>query len=101
MIGLELQDGRFFTENEADVARRCDLHRQFLFEAVAQGFVGGLLGVLLGWLVALAVGHWSPFPARVTPFLVTTGLAVVMVSLMQGFNRTFISQFQNFDATLV
>jgi putative ABC transport system permease protein len=61
-------------------ARRRDLHRQFLFEAVAQSFVGGLIGVLLGWLVALAVGHWSPFPARVTPFLVGTGLAVATLS---------------------
>jgi putative ABC transport system permease protein len=61
-------------------ARRRDLHRQFLFEAVAQSFVGGVIGVLLGWLVALAVGHWSPFPARVTPFLVGTGLTVATLS---------------------
>ncbi|MGD1146872.1 MAG: ABC transporter permease [Thermoanaerobaculaceae bacterium] len=61
-------------------ARRRDLHRQFLFEAVAQSFVGGLIGVLLGWLVALGVGHWSPFPARVTAFLVIAGLAVATLS---------------------
>jgi putative ABC transport system permease protein len=61
-------------------ARRRDLRRQFLFEAVAQSFVGGVIGVLLGWLVALAVGQWSPFPARVTPFLVTAGLAVATIS---------------------
>ncbi|MBZ5587252.1 MAG: ABC transporter permease [Acidobacteriia bacterium] len=61
-------------------ARRRDLHRQFLFEAVAQSFVGGVIGVLLGWLVALAVGHFSPFPARVTPFLVGTGLTVATFS---------------------
>ncbi|HVN75904.1 MAG TPA: ABC transporter permease, partial [Thermoanaerobaculaceae bacterium] len=61
-------------------ARRRDLHRQFLFEAVAQSFVGGVIGVLAGWLVALAVGHWSPFPARVTPFLVLAGLTVATLS---------------------
>jgi len=61
-------------------ARRRDLHRQFLFEAVVLSFVGGVLGVLLGWLASLAVGAWSPFPARVTPFLVTAGLSVATVS---------------------
>jgi len=61
-------------------ARRRDLHRQFLFEAVMLSFVGGVLGVLLGWLASLAVGAWSPFPARVTPFLVTAGLSVATVS---------------------
>ena len=61
-------------------ARRRDLHRQFLFEAVAQSFAGGVAGVLVGWLVALAVGHWSPFPARVTPFLVGTGLTVATLA---------------------
>jgi putative ABC transport system permease protein len=61
-------------------ARRRDLHRQFLVEAIMLSFVGGVLGVLLGWLASLAVGAWSPFPARVTPFLVTTGLTVATVS---------------------
>jgi putative ABC transport system permease protein len=61
-------------------ARRRDLHRQFLFEAVTLSFVGGIIGVLLGWLAAIAVGAWSPFPARVTPFLVTTGLLVATLS---------------------
>jgi putative ABC transport system permease protein len=61
-------------------ARRRDLHRQFLFEAVTLSFAGGVIGVLLGWLAALGVGAWSPFPARVTPFLVTTGLAVATIS---------------------
>ena len=61
-------------------ARRRDLHRQFLVEAVMLSFVGGVLGVLLGWLASLAVGAWSPFPARVTPFLVITGLTVATVS---------------------
>lgn len=61
-------------------ARRRDLHRQFLFEAMFQSFLGGVLGVLLGWLASLAVGAFSPFPARVTPFLVTVGLSVATLS---------------------
>ena len=33
--------------------------------------------------------------------IIGVGTVIVMVSLVQGFNRTFISQFQNFGATLV
>ncbi len=52
---------------------------------MAQSFAGGVAGAVLGWLVALAVGHWSPFPAHVTPFLVTTGLAVAtLAGLLAG-----------------
>jgi putative ABC transport system permease protein len=61
-------------------ARRRDLRRQFLFEAVMLSFVGGLVGVVLGALAASAVAHFSPFPARVTPALVGAGLAVATLS---------------------
>ena len=61
-------------------ARRRDLHRQFLFEAIALSFAGGVIGVLLGWLAALVVGARSPFPARVPPFLVAAGLSVATLS---------------------
>ncbi len=61
-------------------ARRRDVRRQFLLEAATLSFFGGLTGVAIGWLAAQAVGHWSPFPARVTPALVFAGLAVATVS---------------------
>ncbi|OGZ06359.1 MAG: hypothetical protein A2845_01010 [Candidatus Lloydbacteria bacterium RIFCSPHIGHO2_01_FULL_49_22] len=35
-------------------AKRADISRQFLAEAVALTFIGGLLGVILGWLIAYA-----------------------------------------------
>lgn len=57
-------------------ARGRDLRRQFLLEAVTLSSAGGLTGVLLGWLAAVAVGTWSPFPAQVTLPLVATGMAV-------------------------
>ncbi|MGE5236325.1 MAG: ABC transporter permease [Acidobacteriota bacterium] len=61
-------------------ARPADLRRQFLIEAVTLAFVGGLLGVGLGWLASLAVGAWSPFPAAVTPGLVATALGVATLA---------------------
>jgi len=61
-------------------ARPRDLRRQFLFEAAFLSFLGGVTGVALGWLASLAVGAFSPFPARVTPGLVMTGLLVATVS---------------------
>jgi putative ABC transport system permease protein len=61
-------------------ARPRDLRRQFLVEAVALSFVGGLVGALLGWLAAQGVSAWSPFPVHVTPQLIGTGLAVATIS---------------------
>jgi len=61
-------------------ARRRDLRRQFLFEAITLSFLGGLIGVGLGWFAAAAVGAFSPFPAEVTPALVATGLGVATLS---------------------
>ncbi|HNX51699.1 MAG TPA: ABC transporter permease [Thermoanaerobaculaceae bacterium] len=67
-------------------ARRRDLHRQFLFEAVAQSLLGGIVGVVLGWLASLAVGSLSPFPARVTPGLVGVAIGVaVLAGFLAGF----------------
>jgi len=61
-------------------ARRRDVRRQFLFEAAALSFFGGVAGVLLGWAVSKAVEGMTPFPARVTTGLVLTGLAVSTLS---------------------
>lgn len=67
-------------------ARRRDLHRQFLLEAVAQSLLGGIVGVVLGWLASLAVGSLSPFPARVTPSLVGVAIGVaVLAGFLAGF----------------
>jgi putative ABC transport system permease protein len=66
-------------------ARRRDLRRQFVLEAVVLAALGGLVGALLGWLASVAVGAWSPFPARVTLPLVASGLGVAtLAGLLAG-----------------
>ncbi len=67
-------------------ARRWDVLRQFLLEAVMLTLIGGAVGVGVGWLAALAVGRLSPLPATVTPGLVATGLGVALVAgVVSGF----------------
>ena len=40
-------------------AKRQDINLQFLIEAVALTFIGGVFGVLIGWLVSLAITHFG------------------------------------------
>lgn len=66
-------------------ARRRDIRRQFLIEAVVLSLLGGVVGVTLGFLVSLLVAAASPFPTRVTPQLVITALVVaVSAGLVAG-----------------
>ncbi len=57
-------------------ARRRDIRRQFLVEAIVLSIVGGLAGVAAGWGLALAVAAASPLPARVTAWSVAAALAL-------------------------
>ncbi len=57
-------------------ARSRDIRRQFLVEAVVLAFVGGVLGVLAGWLFATLVSALTPLPARVTAWSVGVALAL-------------------------
>jgi putative ABC transport system permease protein len=53
-----------------------DIERQFLAEAIALAFAGGLIGVLWGWAFATLIAVASPLPARVT--LWSVGLALAL-----------------------
>jgi len=57
-------------------ARRSDIRRQFLVEAIMLSTLGGLLGVLAGWSLAALVSAASPLPARVTLWSVAAALAL-------------------------
>ncbi len=57
-------------------ASRSDIRKQFLAESVAVSALGGLLGLVLGALLAWLVTALSPLPARVTPWSVAVALAL-------------------------
>jgi putative ABC transport system permease protein len=67
-------------------ARRSDITWQFLLEAMALTGAGGLLGILLGWLLSLAIRNLVPtLPSTVPLWSVVTGFVVaVSVGLFFG-----------------
>jgi len=59
-------------------ARRKDIRRQFLLEAALLSSVGGVIGVLIGSLIALAVSQ--VFPAEVKLSFIVLGVAVATIT---------------------
>ncbi len=57
-------------------ARRRDILWQFLIEALAQCMLGGLIGVVGGFVIALAVGQLTPFPTSLKWWVAATGLVL-------------------------
>ncbi|MFZ0883899.1 MAG: ABC transporter permease [Candidatus Acidiferrales bacterium] len=55
-------------------ATRQDILRQFMMESVVQCLVGGFAGVSLGFLVALALRSFTPFPASVQTWVAVMGV---------------------------
>lgn len=59
-------------------ARQGDILGQFLLEAVAQSLVGGLIGVAVGFVLALLVAQLTPFPAEVRLWVAAMGLGLAL-----------------------
>jgi putative ABC transport system permease protein len=75
-IGLRLAVG----------ARKRDIRWQFLLEAAMLSTAGGLVGIALGAGAAFGIQHALAFPARVTPALLTLGLALsTVVGILAGY----------------
>jgi putative ABC transport system permease protein len=55
-------------------ATRMDILRQFMAESMMQCVAGGLVGIALGFLVALALRTFSPFPASVQGWVAVAGV---------------------------
>ncbi len=67
-------------------ARQSDIGRQFLLEAAVLSLGGGVIGVLTGTAVALAVNGLLHFPAQASPGLLLLGLALsAAVGLAAGY----------------
>lgn len=66
-------------------ATRRDIFRHFLLEALAVCLTGGLLGVALGFLVALLLRQFTPFPAAVEVWVAAMGLTLsTVIALIFG-----------------
>ena len=57
-------------------ATQRDILRQFISESLIQCLVGGILGIGLGFLVALLLRTFSPFPATVRTWVAVMGLVM-------------------------
>jgi len=55
-------------------ATKLDILRQFMTESVMQCMVGGLVGITLGFLVALGLRTYTPFPASVQTWVAVLGV---------------------------
>ena len=66
-------------------AKARDILRQFLIEAVVLTGTGGILGVLVGFGIALVVRAATPLPAAVSAWSVFVGLTVsISIGLFFG-----------------
>jgi putative ABC transport system permease protein len=57
-------------------AKRWDISSQFLAEALMLTFVGGAVGVVLGWLIALIISHFGGITTSVSLFSVLLAFGV-------------------------
>jgi len=57
-------------------ATQGDILGQFMLESVIQCLVGGILGIAFGFLVALLLRTYSPFPASVRTWVAIMGLVM-------------------------
>jgi putative ABC transport system permease protein len=67
-------------------ARKTDIRLQFLLEAITLSGIGGIVGILFGFLIAVAVRTALPIPASVSLFWVAMGVAIAVgVGLFFGY----------------
>ncbi len=57
-------------------ARRADIMSQVLTESVTLSLVGGMVGIGLGFVIALGISAVTPLPARLEPWSVLLGLGI-------------------------
>jgi putative ABC transport system permease protein len=64
-------------------AKRSDINKQFLVEAIMLTFIGGFVGIILGWLIAFGVTYFGILQASVSissiilAFCVSAGIGII------------------------
>ena len=57
-------------------AKKRDINAQFLAEAITLTVLGGLMGILFGWLISLSVSYFAGIVTRVAPSSVALACGV-------------------------
>ncbi len=57
-------------------ATKKDISVQFLVESFALTFLGGVVGVALGWLITIVISHFAGIPTTVSLFSVVLAFGV-------------------------
>jgi len=57
-------------------AKKKDISAQFLTEAIMLTFIGGIIGVVLGWLISLAISHFGGITTKISLFSVLLAVGV-------------------------
>jgi putative ABC transport system permease protein len=60
-------------------ARRRDIMSQVLTESITLSTIGGLAGILLGFLAARGISAVTPLPARLEPWSVALGIGITAI----------------------
>jgi len=60
-------------------ARRVNILWQFMIEAVTLSVIGGLMGIVIGFLIALLVSQVTPLPYSIQPAAIFLGLSVTFI----------------------
>ncbi|MDR3519740.1 MAG: ABC transporter permease [Candidatus Pacebacteria bacterium] len=64
-------------------AKKSDINKQFLMEAIMLTFIGGFIGVILGWLISFGVTYFGILQASVSissiilAFCVSAGIGII------------------------
>ena len=67
-------------------AKSNDISWQFLAESIALTFIGGIIGIIIGWLVSLAIGKFGGMTTVVTPTSVILSFGIsALVGIVFGY----------------
>jgi len=66
-------------------ARRSDISSQIIIESIVLSMFGGVIGTVLGAMVALVISRFTPIPASIEPWSVALGIGITaLVGLFFG-----------------